>query len=944
MKKTLLLNVACILFAQSLFAQSLCFDPASDNRYETDELCMDIGVLDVNDDGHLDVVASGGSMASIHLGNGDGTFQPLYTSAPGTNNDIEFIDFDNDGDLDFYSYSSGNCVAGRNLGNGTFEWAGYLGVTLNNGLFTEMSVGDVTGDGNPDIVVNDYNGELHVIQTDDDGIPVSSFIIDMPDAASNVKVGDLNGDALMDIVVSFAINDNIAVYTAQGGTSFQQAIYDTGYGQGTAYETIDIADINDDGDNDILASGGSMLYPLSNDGDGTFTAMTHVQMGSYSVGAVNGDWDGDGDLDIAWANHSGGGVTIRINNGDGTFSLGDYTFFSSNGQSEELETGDFNEDGIPDLIVANGYDLNFAYLEGHGDGKFGSLSLLSGNQASGLCAADFDNDGDMDVIATNYTNPGYLALSKNTGDGSFNETIFLSNAPNSGECVAGDFDEDGNMDIAVHSPAGFHIHIGNGNGTFDAYATYPSQNIGDGGDRTICAGDFNGDGNLDLAGSRIAANNVAVVYGNGDGTFTAPDEYSDGMNYSRILISGYLNNDTYEDIVICSNSSNEVFVYFGTASQNLTSPVILDAPGAPEGLSIFDANEDGMNDLIVLSPNANLFYFFAGNNDMTFDASTSFPIPSGSNATRGAHGDVNQDGHEDFICSLRQDDMVGVFFGNGDGTFQNAISFPVDNEPNHIIAEDFNDDGVIDIATLNVGISNVSVVLNNSAYLTVEGELAMCYEETVTLIATGGYSYLWSNGETTPSMTTATPGTYYCEVTNQAGDCTLLTSSVEVEVFLETEVTLNLDSNLVCVENGQFILSGGYPWGGQYTGTGVNANNFDPTSVSEGVYTITYTYADPAGCTDGTATDELTVDICLGIEEEEFVTEVYPTITSNYINIRTNTSFYTQLYDSNGKLIYSGKRANRFETIDMRALSTGIYLLHITDGTNRQVARVQKVD
>jgi len=944
MKKTLLLGTAIIVITQTSLSQSLCFDPASDNRYETDESCMDIGVLDVNNDGHLDVVASGGSMASIHLGNGDGTFQPLYTSAPGTNNDIEFIDFDNDGDLDFYSYGSGNCVAGRNLGNGTFEWAGYLGVTLNLQIFSEMSVGDITGDGNPDIVVNDHSGDIHVIQTDNDGIPVSSFIIDTLDPISNIKVGDLNGDALMDIVGAFTINDNVVIYMAQGGTSFQSTIYDAGYGTGSGHETIDIADITGDGDNDILVGGSGMLYVLSNDGDGTFTSMPDVQMGTYSVGAVTGDWDNDGDLDIAWANHSSGGITVVKNNGNGTFPANGYKFYSSNGQSEELEVGDFNEDGILDLIVANGYDLNFAYLEGHGDGRFGSLSLLTANGASGMCAADFDNDGDVDVIGTNYFNPSYLALSKNTGEGSFEETIF-SPINNAGECVAGDFDDDGNMDVAVHSTDGFSILMGNGNGTFDNPVVYVSANIGEGGDRTICTGDFNGDGNLDLAGSRIAANNVAVVYGNGNGTFSAPDIYTDGMNYSRVLVSGHLNNDSFEDIVICSNSSDEVFVYFGTASQNLTSPVILDTPGAPEGLSIFDANEDGANDLVVVAPNANVFYLFEGNNDMSFDASSAFPIPTGSNATRGAHGDINQDGHQDFICSLWYDDLVGVFFGNGDGTFQEAISFSVDNAPTHVLVEDFNDDGSPDIATLNSGISNISVVLNNSAYLTVDGELAICWEETVTLNASGGYSYLWSNGETTPSITTDTPGIYYCEVTNQAGDCTIITSSVEVQVFPTTTVTLSLDSTLVCVENGDFFLSGGQPYGGQYTGTGVEANNFDPASVSEGVYTITYTYADPAGCTNGTATDELTVDICLGIEEaEEFMTEVYPTITSDFINIRTNTSFYTQLYDSNGKLIHSGKKANRFETIDMTTLSTGTYLLHITDGTNRQVARVQKVD
>ena len=113
----------------------------------------------------------------------------------------------------------------------------------------------------------------------------------------------------------------------------------------------------------------------------------------------------------------------------------------------------------------------------------------------GIAVGDFDNDGDQDIATTNSGSleSSFLVVSLNNGDGSFADSQFYPNINGAGECAAAYLNDDNNIDIAIHTPYGYAIRLGNGEGTFETWTLYATNNEGEGGDRTIAAFDTNGD-------------------------------------------------------------------------------------------------------------------------------------------------------------------------------------------------------------------------------------------------------------------------------------------------------------------------------------------------------------------------------------------------------------------------------------------------------------------
>ncbi|TXT28944.1 MAG: Ca2+-binding protein RTX toxin, partial [Planctomycetota bacterium] len=234
------------------------------------------------------------------------------------------------------------------------------------------------------------------------------------------------------------------------------------------------ADFDNDGDID-LATAASILL---NNGAGTFAAA--VATGSTAQGRMDaGDLDGDGDIDIAISGNSTGDVDLLINNGDGTFqaprtatNLG--TFFSSSA----VTMGDFNGDGSLDLAAVIGFATPEVYVTfNNGNGTFQSPRLFAAGTdgASDIVAGDFDGDGDVDLAVAKIFFQANVAYLQNNGNGSFANGVLTAVNDQPSSIVAADFDGDGDLDLATGGNRET-VLINNGSGTFAASA--PIANTG----------------------------------------------------------------------------------------------------------------------------------------------------------------------------------------------------------------------------------------------------------------------------------------------------------------------------------------------------------------------------------------------------------------------------------------------------------------------------------
>jgi hypothetical protein len=712
-----------------------------------------VEVADFNGDGKLDYVTAnqGSNSIGIALGNGDGTFKaPASISVACNPVSVTVGDFNGDGKLDL-AVSAPGCSPGTSgvaifLGNGdgTFTAKGILTSSLSN-PFSAVA-GDFNGDGKLDLAVVDRGASTDSVfffMGNGDGTfqaPTSVSLGGL--AASNqIVAADFNKDGHLDVAVSEINGSNVVVILGVGNGTFQAPRTIALPAQGWS---IAVGDFNGDGVPDLVATspaiGGVSVFlgrgdgnftPVNNPATGTLPTTYAAVPGGGAQPIAVGDFDKDGKLDlIAGLSgvNSAACVAVLLGNGDGTFHP--EVLFGVADTPQSLGVGDFNGDGHLDWMASTG-QINSAnngsvtLALGRGDGTFLATEAYVANVAPGFPAvADFNKDGKLDVVVPNQGASFYSVFLGN-GDGTLQPAVNVA-IPGilSTTAAAGDFNGDGNQDFVEYNNSGCPTLVwffpGKGDGTFGAgvgsslgacYALFSTTRL--------IAADFNGDGKLDLAMTISTGTGpaVAIMFGNGDGTFQAPKLTSAPGTRPTWLEVADLNKDGKLDMVVTQYQENAIQIFLGKGDGTFQPPTTL-ATGRLPGFTVLgDFNGDGKLDIFVgnqLDVNAEIYL---GNGDGTFLAPSIVNIePTNSPPSIEAVGDFNLDGHLDVLFGHNDERGTGVslLLGNGDGTFQSVQNYLASGGSGVAAVGDFNGDGAPDALLVDTGENFISILLNQT--------------------------------------------------------------------------------------------------------------------------------------------------------------------------------------------------------------------------------------
>ncbi|MCU0547197.1 MAG: DUF4347 domain-containing protein, partial [Oscillatoriaceae cyanobacterium Prado104] len=304
---------------------------------------------------------------------------------------------------------------------------------------------------------------------------------------------------------------------------------------------------------------------LLGNGTGSFGTATNFAVGFNPVSVTTGNFNADSFPDLAVVNTTAnvGSVSILLGNGIGGF--GAATNFNVGFAPVSIATGNFNADNFLDLAVVNADPVrpsgSVSILLGTGTGSFGAATNFNvGAIPAAVVAGNFNADNFLDLAVANSQSNNISILLGNGAGGFGTATNFAAAIENPNSLAVGDFNGDNRPDIAVPSSQfnSFSILFGNGTGGFSEPASFSAE----GG--VVATSDFNSDGKIDLALQGIS---TSILIGNGIGNFSTPIKFAGtytGGNYPTSIVARDLNGDFFPDLAIANNASNNISVLLNT--------------------------------------------------------------------------------------------------------------------------------------------------------------------------------------------------------------------------------------------------------------------------------------------------------------------------------------------------------------------------------------------
>ncbi|CAF3165707.1 unnamed protein product [Rotaria sp. Silwood2] len=690
-----------------------------------------VAVGDFNDDSHLDVVTAnhGSRGLGILLGHGNGTFAnatTYYANIIVLPILVAIGDLNNDKKLDVVvtDASSDNVVVLLGHGNGTFLDAmtssldrysapnAVCLVDLNNDTYLDVIVSTLD-DSFVGILLGYGNGTFQ---------KMTKYSPNSRSSIYHIAIADFNNDHQHDFIVTDIANDEIVIYYGYGNGSFQLGRrYSTGFGS-SPYAVTTVKLKNSNQINIVVTLWGKGKVAVLTE----YTAAEFANNKTCSTGSAPqpysvtvGNFNNDSYVDIAIVNSGSDNLDVLFNSGNGTFPTQITYPIGTDLYPQYVLAGDINKDNHLDIVTVNSKGSSISVFMGHGNGTFDIPRVYSSGEDSyplAVAINDFNNDNRSDLIIAD---PGTDSIGILLG---FHYATFQSqkiyssqNTRRPHNIITSDFNNDKYQDIAIafHLSDNIGILLGYGNGSFSVMMTY---SIGNGSrPESLTVHDFNNDGQMDIVVVNLGTNDIGILLGYGNGSFATIIKYSTGKNSNPVaIVLTDINNDGRIDIIVANSATKNIGILLGHG--NLTFDTIITCPTGndlhPQSVAIGDFDNDGQMDIAVTKYHADSISIFLGYKNGSFTTQLTYLTGYRSWPSWITVGDFNRDKRLDIATSNFNMNNVGILLGCGNGSFHPVTTFSTGDgsSPLFVEARDFNDDGILDIAVANYGTSDIVVL------------------------------------------------------------------------------------------------------------------------------------------------------------------------------------------------------------------------------------------
>ncbi|CAF1358358.1 unnamed protein product [Rotaria sp. Silwood1] len=701
----------------------------------------------------------GGRFTSVALYSGQSTSHPqfLVTGDFNLNNLTNFIIADT-------GVNSITVVEQFSGGGYAFTYTHSMGA---NSKPYALAMGNFDNDNKPDVVVaNSGTNSIVVLRS------YSNFLSANQNKYSTgtlwfpncLAVGDFNNDQILDIIVAGSFSNYIIFFFGYGDGDFiyQEAISLEGLSV-TPYLVV-VNDLNNDGNTDLVVTtydnNQILIYLGRGNGDFYKKFIYATEVSSFPTSIILHDLNQDNIVDIVTANANDNTISVLLGHGDGTFA--NATNYSTGNSTSPIyaTVGDFNNDGLVDLISAN-YDTDSLTIYfGNGYGIFSNQIFIftSNYYANSLVVQDLNNDKDDDIIAI-FSSSSSMGIFLGNGDGSFQQMKIYSTDVGSLPLFSflADFNKDGMKDIAIldSDTPSINIFFGYNNGSFSKKPSIPIDSSSS--SYFMASGDFNNDSEIDIVVSNLANDDITILLLRYQTDFANETFYSEGSlsrplsvalgNFGQSHQSGivvansgthtvqilfdyqqgtFMNKTTYkiadnsypqyvavadfdkddQQDVAMIDSWNAALIIFLTVDNGIfdqKSVYSLESKSFPNSIGVGDFNKDSWIDVVVTNKNANNIAVYLGFDYPTFVSSKMTLHRRDSLAYSIGIGDFNNDFRLDMAIISYESNVISVIFGYGDGTYGNEqqLNIVTLKNPLCLVVDDFNNDTALDIAVTN---------------------------------------------------------------------------------------------------------------------------------------------------------------------------------------------------------------------------------------------------